>query len=76
MTGILCVLVGMGGKGPYNADLLIVAGGASGGGIGGGGGGAGGYLVYSAQSFTPGTVKTVTVGAGGATVSSRQQWRR
>ena len=52
---------------PYNADLLIIAGGGSGGGgPQGGGGGAGGYLAYSAQSFTPGDVKTVTVGAGGA----------
>ena len=64
MTGILCVLAGLGGKGPYNADLLIIAGGASGGGTAGGGGGAGGYLTFSAQSFTPGDVKTVTWGAG------------
>jgi hypothetical protein len=53
---------------PYSADLLIIAGGASGGGTAGGGGGAGGYLTFSGQSFTPGDVKTVTVGAGGASV--------
>ena len=56
------------------ADYLVVAGGASGGvggsGEGGGGGGAGGYRSATAQSFTNGTAYTVTVGAGGAGLST------
>jgi hypothetical protein len=55
----------------YSASYLIVAGGAGGGSRvnrGGGGGGAGGLLASTA-SLTPGSVYTVTVGAGGASVN-------
>jgi hypothetical protein len=64
---------------PYSVDFLAIAGGGGGGGAGGGGGGAGGYRnSFSTESsggggssevslsFIPGTVYTVTVGAGGA----------
>lgn len=52
-------------------DALVVAGGGAGGSIGntngsGGGGGAGGMRVVTGQAVTPGTVYTITVGAGGA----------
>ena len=66
---------------PYSVDFLVIAGGG-GGGVGqglGGGGGAGGYRnSYSTETsggggsseaslaFNPGTVYTITVGAGGA----------
>jgi hypothetical protein len=54
----------------YSIDFLVVAGGASGGGYYyGGGGGAGGYRT-STQSVAVGTVITVTVGDGGALVST------
>jgi hypothetical protein len=60
----------------YSVDFLVVAGGASGGKTnatsnseGGGGGGAGGFRT-STQTATTGTVITVTVGDGGALVSS------
>jgi len=56
----------------YTASYLIVAGGASGGSRvnrGGGGGGAGGLLTGTA-SLTPGSVYTVTVGGGGASVNA------
>jgi len=65
---------------PYSVDFLVIAGGAGGGTDGGGGGGAGGYRssnatygssggggsAESSLTFTPGTVYTITVGAGGA----------
>jgi hypothetical protein len=63
----------------YSVDFLVVAGGGGGGTQHGGGGGAGGYRnSYSTETsggggssetsltFNPGTVYTVTVGAGGA----------
>jgi hypothetical protein len=64
---------------PYSVDFLVIAGGGSGGaGYRGAGGGAGGYRnSYSTETsggggsseasltFTPGTVYTITVGAGG-----------
>ena len=50
---------------PYTASYLVVAGGGSAGYSRGGGGGAGGYLTSTA-SLAPGTVYTITVGAGGA----------
>jgi len=63
----------------YSASFLVIAGGGSGAHDQGGGGGAGGYRssfnsessggggsAETALSFTPGTVYTVTVGAGGA----------
>ena len=65
----------------YSADFLVIAGGAGGGGGtsgAGGGGGAGGYRASynsetsggggsseTALTFNPGTVYTITVGAGG-----------
>jgi hypothetical protein len=64
---------------PYSVDFLVIAGGAGGGWDVGGGGGAGGYRnSFSTESsggggsseaslsFLPGTVYTITVGAGGA----------
>ena len=48
----------------YSATALVVAGGGGGGGGIGGGGGAGG-LKTATFTFTPGTVYTATVGAGG-----------
>jgi len=53
---------------PYSIDFLVIAGGGSGGSIAAGGGGAGGYRT-STQTVSPGTVITVTVGDGGASVS-------
>jgi hypothetical protein len=60
----------------YSVDFLVVAGGASGGKCsttanseGGGGGGAGGFRT-STQTVTGATVITVTVGDGGALVST------
>jgi len=68
---------------PYLVDFLVIAGGGSGGASSGGGGGAGGYRnSYSTEpsggggsseaslTFNPGTVYTITVGAGGASVNS------
>ena len=53
----------------YSIDFLVIAGGGSGGGYGnGGGGGAGGYRT-STQTVSAGTVITVTVGDGGASVT-------
>lgn len=49
----------------YSASYLIAAGGGGGGFNDGGGGGAGGLLTGS-STLTPGSVYTVTVGAGGA----------
>jgi hypothetical protein len=51
---------------PYTGSYLVLAGGGGGGGPGnaGGGGGAGGY-VAGTTSLNPGTVYSVTVGAGG-----------
>jgi hypothetical protein len=61
---------------PYSVDFLVIAGGGSGASSsnagnseGGGGGGAGGYRT-STQSVSIGTVITVTVGDGGASVGS------
>ncbi len=67
----------------YSVDFLVIAGGG-GGGVYGGAGGAGGYRnSYSTETsggnssseasaaFNPGTVYTVTVGAGGAGVAIR-----
>jgi len=53
---------------PLQIEFLVVAGGGSGGADDGGGGGAGGYRT-STQSYTSGTVITITVGDGGASVS-------
>jgi hypothetical protein len=53
---------------PYSVDFLVIAGGASGGGARAAGGGAGGYRT-STQTVSPGTVITVTVGDGGASVT-------
>jgi hypothetical protein len=68
---------------PYSVDFLVIAGGGSGGYSTGSGGGAGGYRnsyltetsggggsSESSLSFNGGTVYTITVGAGGASVSS------
>jgi hypothetical protein len=60
----------------YSADFLVIAGGGSGGtgnntGDSAGGGGAGGYRT-STQTVNPGTVITITVGDGGASVSPAQ----
>jgi len=49
----------------YSVEYLVVAGGGGGGGYGGGGGGAGGFRTASNFAITPGSVITVTVGAGG-----------
>jgi len=51
--------------GTYSASYLVVAGGGGAGKWMGGGGGAGGLLSNTAV-LTPGTVYTITVGAGGA----------
>jgi hypothetical protein len=64
---------------PYSVDFLVVAGGGGGGGDNAGGGGAGGYRnsyltetsggggsSETSLTFTPGTVYTITVGAGGS----------
>jgi hypothetical protein len=70
---------------PYSADFLVVAGGGSGGSDNGGGGGAGGYRssnatygssggggsAESSLTFTPNTVYTITVGAGGSGASGQ-----
>jgi hypothetical protein len=53
---------------PYSIDFLVIAGGGSGGTVAGGGGGAGGYRT-STQSVALGTVITITVGDGGASVT-------
>jgi len=60
----------------YSADFLVIGGGGSGAvgtsagqSEGGAGGGAGGYRT-STQNLTPGQVYTITVGDGGASVSS------
>ena len=52
----------------YSVDFLVIAGGGSGGGQRAAGGGAGGYRT-STQTVTAGTVITVTVGDGGASVT-------
>jgi len=53
---------------PYSIDFLVIAGGGSGGANRGAGGGAGGYRT-STQTVNGGTVITVTVGDGGASVT-------
>jgi hypothetical protein len=53
---------------PYSIDFLVIAGGGSGGGQRGAAGGAGGYRT-STQTVTGGTVITVTVGDGGASIT-------
>ena len=73
----------------YSADFLVIAGGGSGVSDQGGGGGAGGYRnSYSTEpsggggssetslSLTPGTVYTITVGAGGAAPPSESSPNR
>jgi hypothetical protein len=68
---------------PYSVDFLVIAGGGSGGYSTGSGGGAGGYRnsyltetsggggsSETSLSFNTGTVYTITVGAGGAAVST------
>ena len=64
--------------GPYTVSYLVAAGGGGGGAAGtgggavnstGGGGGAGGLLTSTAL-LTPGTVYTISVGAGGTTTST------
>jgi hypothetical protein len=57
---------------PYSIDFLVIAGGAGGGRqpSNAGGGGAGGYRT-STQTVNAGTVITVTVGDGGALVSTQ-----
>ena len=52
----------------YSADFLVIAGGGSGRGARGGAGGAGGFRT-STQTVNGGTVITVTVGDGGASVT-------
>ena len=56
--------------GGLTADILVVGGGGGGNpaGGGGGGGGAGGYRYFTSQSLTAGA-KTITVGAGGGSVT-------
>jgi len=56
-------------QGNYTITYAIAAGGAGGGGNGGGGGGAGG-LTQNTLVAVPGTVYTLTVGAGGAAGSN------
>ena len=51
-------------------EYLVIAGGGGGGSSFGGGGGAGGYRTASGFSVTQSTNYTVTVGAGGAAVTS------
>jgi hypothetical protein len=50
-------------------DVLVIAGGGAGGSAYGGGGGAGGLVYRSGFTVTPGTPYTVTVGAGGTSVT-------
>jgi hypothetical protein len=51
----------------YNIQVLLLAGGGGGGaGNGGGGGGAGGLLNTASVTLTPGTVYSLSAGAGGA----------
>jgi hypothetical protein len=55
----------------YSASYLVVAGGGGGGTSGGvGGGGGAGGLLTGTSTFTPGTVYTATIGAGGASYTS------
>ena len=55
----------------YSGDILVVAGGGSdgdadsGNSYASGGGGAGGYRSFTSETFTGGSVYTITVGAGG-----------
>lgn len=56
--------------GVTSIEVLVVAGGGGGGAYCGGGGGGGGLIYNSAYPVTPGTVYTVTVGAGGAGTGS------
>ena len=51
-------------------DVLVVAGGGGGGHVWGGGGGAGGVIFMPDFTVTPGGTVTVTVGCGGAAVST------
>src|SRR6056300_214908 len=75
--------VALGTPQSYSADFLVIAGGGGGGRDRGGGGGAGGYRAsYSTETsggggssetsltLSPGTVYTITVGAGGATATT------
>ena len=78
MTGSTPFVVASGEK---NIELLVIGGGGSGGGAegaitgtngGGGGGGAGAVIYKSAFPVTSGTY-TISIGAGGAAVSTRVQ---
>ena len=51
-------------------EVLVVAGGGGGGANKGGGGGAGGLIYNNSFTVTPGSSYTVTVGTGGAGISS------
>lgn len=53
----------------FEVEVLVVAGGGSGG-TGGGGGGAGGLVYNTKYAVTPGSAITVSVGGGGAPVST------
>ena len=59
-------------SGPYDVDVLVVAGGASGGGYQAGGGGAGGLRDINIALLPRGTDFTVTVGGGGSGYDSSQ----
>lgn len=50
----------------FNVEVLVVAGGGGGGRHSGGGGGGGGVIYRPSFPVVPGTVYTVTVGAGGS----------
>ena len=58
-----------GGKGPYDVEYLVVAGGSAGANLSGGAGGAGGYRT-STLTVSPGESYPVVVGAGSTTVGS------
>jgi hypothetical protein len=55
--------------GVYSVEVLVVAGGGGGAGDYGGGGGAGGVIYRSDFTVVPGNSYTVTVGAGGASIT-------
>jgi len=56
----------------YTANYLIVAGGGGGGGGNGGGGGGAGGVLAGAQTFSVGTVYSMSVGIGGITSNTIQ----
>jgi len=59
-------------KTPYVQYLIVGGGGSGGAGVYGAGGGGAGGLIYGTTSVLSGTAYTITVGAGGAAVSSSQ----